>query len=238
MTDQESCPTPPIGGASAQTDLNAPTAADTAAFVQVHMDQLQDLCQWGLSGSIVTGLLMQFFRNHFSTPTTIMAPTLKTYLWSSANNGVTSGLRIVNFTEFDANSGQQPSIVVKRGLQNSARKMMGDLNHSTLAQRDAGFNNYVRFIQGSHTLFVTGTTDGEAEDLGDEVFDSLTYMAPTFVTNLPFHDFEVVSKGELGVMDTLGNLLGIPIVVNYTYEYGWLVQPIAPRIKTFGLLTK
>jgi hypothetical protein len=231
-------PAPPVDPCAVpeQTDLNAPTTAEqTQAFVQVHMDQLVDLCQWGLSGSIITGLLMKFLSNHFSSSSTIMMPTLQQYLWTP---DLSSKLRIANFTQFDPQTGQLPALVVKRADQTSGRKVAGDRNQATSAELAAGFSNFVRFIEGSHRIYVMSAADGEAEDLGDEVFDALTFLSPIFVELLPFHDFQVVSKGEIGVLDDLGNKLGIPITINYAYEYGWAVQPLAPRIKTFSLLTQ
>ena len=245
MTDP-TCP-PPLPGQtpSGQTDLNLPpTPAEMAAFTQVHMGTLGDLCQWGLSSQIITGVLMQFMRNHFSTPSTIMMPGLKKYVWTPAtpttatSEAALPGLLITNFTTFNPMSGQLPAIVVKRGQQDSSRQVLHDISQNSIVQRNDGIRNFVRFIKGTHTLYAMSNVDAETEALGDEVFDSLSFLSPIFVEQLPFHDFEVVSKGEIGVLDDLGNKLGIPITINYVYEYGWSVQSLAPKIKTVGLFAQ
>lgn len=234
----ETCPPDPIGAGS-QQDLNGPTESPVqVGFVQRHnLQTLQTLCQAGLSPALTVGVVMEILRLHFSSPVTIMEPTLKQYLWST--DPATSKLRIVPNTLFDpVNAGQLPALVIKRAPFTSSRRSMGDRLES-IDPNDAaiGLQGYVRFHQGSIKVFCVSETSGEAESLALEVFDTMTFLSPMLVERLPFHDFQVTGLGEQGVLEGMGNRIGIPVVMEFTYEYAWAVKPLAPRLKTLDIQT-
>ncbi len=227
----ESCPDQPAGS---QQDLNGPVDPAAATIVQRHnLQDIRPLCAAGISPAIVTGVIMRLLASHFSQPGLIMTENLRQYVYST--DGQASKIRIAPNTRFDPKAaGLFPALIVKRGDLTSVRKAMGDQLGSTKAENDAGLSSYVRFHQGSHQVFVLSEADGEAEDLALEVFDLLTFMSPVLTDLLPFHSFEVTALGGLGVLDAMGNRIGVPITVQYTYEYAWSVQPIAPRLKTIS----
>jgi hypothetical protein len=81
-----------------------------------------------------------------------------------------------------------------------------------------------------HKIMTLSTVDGEAELLAQEVWTLLHCLSPQLRVLLPFHDFEPVQIGEIGVLDELGAMYAVPIAVRYTYEFGWLVRPDGPLL--------
>ncbi len=227
----ESCPPGQIGGGD-QQDLNAPTDPSVVTYVQRHnLQDLRPLCAAGLSPSIVTGVIMQLLARHFASPGLIMTENLKQYVFTG--DPATNKIRITTNTRFDPKSaGLFPALVIKRGGLKTDRKVMGDRLPVSQDEQDAGVSSYVRFHEGSHQVYVIAESDGEAEDLALECFDYLTFLSPVMVDLFPFHDFQVASIGPLGVLEAMGNQIGIQIQLDYVYEYAWSVQPIAPRLKT------
>ncbi len=232
----ETCPPDPIGGGT-QQDLNQPaTPGPTGPLTQTtNLESIRSLCQHGMSPAISVGVVMQLLRGHFANPAQIMEPALKQYVWSP--NGVDSAIRIVPNTLFDpTQSGKLPALIVKRGPFSSERKSIGDRSESidpTDAER--GVQGYVRFHSGSVKVFCIAETSGEAELLALEVFDALSFLAPVLVERLPFHDFQVTGLGEQGVLEGQGNRIGIPVVAEFKYEYGWEVKPLGPRLRSLDI---
>lgn len=180
---------------------------------------------------MVTAVVMQILMNHFSSPSLIFTESLQQYIWTP--NATTTKMRIAQNTTFDASvSGMLPALIVKRGDIKAERRVMGD---RYLVDSLQGISTFVRFHTGTHTVFCVAETDGEAEDLSLEVFDILNFLSPPIVEILPFHDFQIVGIGELGVLEELGNKIGVPVTIQYSYEYGWAVKPIAPRLKSLSI---
>jgi hypothetical protein len=205
----------------------------TAEFVQMHnLQDLQPLCCSGLTPLLITGLIMRVLANHFANPALIMDPDLKQYVWSS--DATLSKIRITPNTRFDPkNAGQMPALIIKRGDLQSQRKLMGD--RMGVSNRETGAVDHVRFVSGNHRVFCIAETDGEAENIALEVFHTLTFLSPALV-GLPYlMDFQVVGMGELGVLDGLGNRIGVPIDITYAYEDAWTIQPLAPRLKSLNI---
>lgn len=220
-----------------QTDLNVPASPDTVppGFAQYHnLQDLQPLCSTGLSPSIVSGLITRILINHFSEPALIMDPDLRELIWAPKVEN--TKIRITTNTRFDPKNTVLPALIVKRGPMQSDRKVIGDrVGPRTIDEQRQGIVNYSRFMAGSARVFVLSERDGEAEALAMEVFDSLSFLSTEIVTRLPFHDFQVTNLGELGVLDAMGNKIGVPIDLQFTFEYAWAIKPLAPLVKTIKL---
>jgi hypothetical protein len=195
------------------------------------------ICILGLSPLGISTLLTKILTTHFSAPELIMQPSLKQYQW--APDATQSKMRIVPATKFDpAVAGMLPAVVVKRGNYDSQRNVIGDQSEDIdLLWAQQGRIPYCRFMQGQHSLFCIAETDGEAEDLGIEVFETLTYLGPELVRSFPFHNFETVGLSELGVIEEMGNRVGVSVAVKYVYELAWTLVPLAPPVKTLSIDT-
>lgn len=225
-----------ILGEGVQNDLVQPVELVPAGFIQFHsLQDIQPLCQAGLSPQIISGVLMRILGHHFSNERLIMEPNLKQYIWSA--DPAASKIRIVTNTYFDAaQAGLFPALVVKRGPMTSDRRAIGDRVGMVRAEdHDTGTVTYSRFVEGTHRIFTLAESDGAAELLALEVFDTMTFLSPAIVETLPFHDFQVTSLGELSVLDAMGNKIGVAVDLKYAYEYSWAVRPIGPVLKTLDL---
>ncbi len=221
-----------------QKDLNVEAQPDTvpAGFAQYHnLQDIQPLCSTGLSPAIITGVIMRLLANHFAEPGLIMDPDLRQYVWNP--KAEQSKIRIVSNTRFDPKAeGRLPALIVKRGPMKSDRKMIDDrVGARTIAEQQAGIINYSRFMTGTSRVFVVSERDGEAEALAMEVFDTLSFISNEIVARLPFHEFQVMNLGELGVLEAMGNKIGVPIDLQFTFEYAWAIKPLAPLVKNIKL---
>jgi hypothetical protein len=234
----ETCPPGQPGQGGTQQDLNTPvvpTVPQVQTLAQTHgMVDLWSLCTSGLSPRLTTGVLMKLVANHFSNPNLIFTPNLKRYTWSPDPAATT--IRLVQNTNFDpVTAGMYPAVVFTRtGVQSMGRAINDQLDQVDQRSVDLGIGSYVRFMQGGHRITCLSNAAGEAEDLALEIFDILTWLSPALRSQGMFHHFQVMSLGELGTLEDQGNLFGVPIEVQYAYEYAWELQPLAPTLKAFN----
>lgn len=216
----------PCDNHGTQTDLITGTTPD--GEIVYNWADLTEICENGLSSLAMDRLFMGILKNHFSNPDNIFRDILKSYIYDP--DASKTKIRIVMNTEFDTESvGQLPTIVVKRGNQKSNRAMMGD--RADMRRSTEGVIDYVRFTQGSHRILVMAELDGQAEALGNEVWDLFTFLSPVLYSEYPLHDFQVVTFSEIGNLDDIGSSLAIAITCNYAYEYAWTISRIAPKLQ-------
>lgn len=242
FTGEHPLDTPPCAPFGTQTDLppgipptppgppgppGPPTPEPT--FPAYDWTDLSGICPYGLDIRSTNRIILQILKGHFSDPNKIVIPSLKQYVYTT--DPVTSKIRIVLNTAFNlAQNGLLPAIVVKRGLQKQQRLVIGDLSDKDLAMTE-GITGYSRAWQGAHRIMVLGTADGQVEDLALEVNQLFTCLSPILRSDVPFLDFQVTDMSELGIIEDLGQTLGVAIEVIYTYEYGWRVVRNAPELR-------
>lgn len=258
QTGNESC-LPPSGGEGSQVDVgegeefvdgggidlpptdggNGGNGGDGDWTWRHNLDLVRNLCSLGLSPRMLSGVIMRLLKNHFSDPSLILTPNLKQYVYIEGEP-LKSKIRIVKSVHFDASiAGQYPALVVKRLPLRSQRHSMGDRAGTQRSMNTTddmrGISHHSRFVQGSHRIFCIAETDGESEDLAQEIFDVLSFLSPAIVERLPFHNFEVTDMGEQGALTETATQIGVPVDLTYTYEYAWTLQALAPRLKTLSL---
>jgi hypothetical protein len=219
---------PCVSGHGSQTDFNLEVTNPAGSTVLSYdWSDISSICPKGYDPNQITRLIVQILKNHFSDPDNIFYPNLKQYVYT---NDANTGIRIVLNSNWDANqTGKKPAIIIKRGEQKNIRAVIGDKGE--LLDPTQGETSYVRFFEGSHLVYCVGNVDGETEDLAQEVFSTFTCLSPILRSALPLHDFQVVSLGELGFLEDIGQTMAIPITVTYAYEYGWVVRTIAPPLR-------
>jgi hypothetical protein len=225
---------PAYGDASQQTNfpLVEPPEVVQGTLSEYEFFDLYNWCPSGLTSQSITGLLVKSLSLHFSSADFIHRAALKPYVWNA--DPALSKLRIVASTQFDPRSaGQLPALVVRRGAIQSNRMAIGDV----VSLSKAGLYKYTRFAQGSHTISCLAETDGAAEQLAMEVFDVMTWLGPIYRVKLPFHDFQTLGMGELGLLDQLGNRVGVQISVSYAFEQSWETQETAEVFAKASLAT-
>jgi len=185
-----------------------------------------EICPSGFSPKTTSLLFMRLLKNHFSNPDNIMDPLLKSYVYSE--DPTLSKIRIVLNTNYSSNVGQVPALVVKRLEQKMTRVVLDDFGDG--GDPLMGLPHFVRFVNGGHRVICTGQADGFMEALAFEVFSLLNCVSPVIRRALPMHDFQVLGMSEVGILEDLGQTFGITIDSTYIYEYGWLIENIAPVV--------
>lgn len=225
----------PPEGPPPESDIFGDPAPD---WVWRHnLGRIRTLCDVGLSPRMLSGVLMRMLKQHFADPDLILTPSLRQYVYN--DDPLKSKIRIVKSTLFDpATAGQFPALVVKRLPLQSQRHSIGDrtvgVGANTRDEQMRGITQHSRFITGAHRVFCIAEAEAESEDLAQEVFDFFSFLSPAVVSHLPFHDFAVIAMGEQGDLDD-ASAVGVPVDIAYAYEYAWIIQEIAPRLKTVGL---
>ncbi len=196
---------------------------------QYDWTDIEGICEaGGLNTRSVNRIIMQILKLHFSDPAKITQQSLKQYVYT--DNPVTSKIRIVMNTTFNlAQNGLLPAIVVKRGQQREQRLVIGDV--ANVDDRAQGRIGYVRAWQGAHRLMLLGNADAQIEDLALEVAQLFTCLSPVLRYKVPFSDFQVTDISEVGIVEDLGQTLGVAIELIYSYEYGWTVLENAPELR-------
>jgi len=200
---------------------------DGSQLINYDWNDISRVCPEGFTIRSLDELIMLILRAHFANPDNIFDPELKQYVYTQDPS--TSKIQIVMNTAWTgAQVDLLPAIVVKRGQQQSERRVMGDRGEVHSGRQ--GIEDYVRWVKGTHKLFITSKADGETENLALEVFNLFTCLAPILFTDLPLHDFAAAGMSELGIVEELGQSFGVVIDVVYTYEYGWTIRRIAPTL--------
>jgi hypothetical protein len=232
-------------GGGTQTDLAASkpisspvnTATSKTKFSWLDPTVSAALCSTGLYPRAIDQILMRVLTSHFLDATYLFNTNLNYLVFNE--NQAQGKIRIALHTNFDASAADKiPAIVIKRGNTESTRLSMGDEGAGT--NLATSVYQYARRIRGQHQLVVLSSVDGEAEDLGMEVFDTLSTASPLLVSRYPFADFQVTGITELQIMSELGNRYGVIVTTQYDYEYGWKVtlgDDIAPLVTGFNVNT-
>lgn len=241
----EPVPAPQVPG---QVDLVAPDGATTdpggnlvvqnpappGYGNQLDFSAFQEICRFGIQPRDLNKIFLRFLQGHFARAENIYIPEVRPYLWSPDKGK--SRLQINQNTATDAATGSRvPMLLVKRGTQQSNSQVIGDRVGSSMDEMTKGKIRYVRFNSGSSTVISVGETDLHTELLAQEVYQALTWMGPEITRRLPFHNFQVTSLGETGILDLEGNRFGIPVTINYIYEYGWWNDEQAPTLNGLSI---
>jgi hypothetical protein len=222
-----------------QTDLTGPAIGATLPtsdlLVLYDWTSIQGICPKGFDIRSLDKLIFKLVSGHFASADTIINSSLKKYIYTNDPN--TTKIRIAYNTRFaPASDERTPAIIIKRLAQAGNRIVIGDRSEERdPSEIENGIARYVRQVQGGHRLVAISTVDGEAEALAAECWEFLNCLSPILRRILPLHDFQVMNMGELGIMQDMGNLLGVPIDLAYIYEYAWTLTTQAPKISGIRL---
>jgi hypothetical protein len=205
----------------------------TGADPQLALELVPNLCSYGLRPHVITGFLVQVFRQHFADRTNIEEPSLRDSLWKIQDP---TGIVVESITRWDSNkANRRPAIVVKRGPASFLRLGIGDLCMGWI--HESGFDYYLSFMTGSHTLFCIGNEAGEAERLAAEVYREIVQFGPVLRHYLGLHRFVLAEVGQLYRLPEATDGYAVPVSVAYAYEEFWRLEPHVPVLRRFTLGT-
>lgn len=214
-------------------DPDAPQTCD----IPLDLTSLADLCPLMPRPQLITGIVVQWMRLHFSDATHIENPLLKDYIWTSDN--ATSKLAIESVFKWNpAMTEQRPGIFLKRGpwkVLNAGidnRKMAGTFDWPYPRQ-------YNVFYQGSHTVFCVGGESAEVELLAAEVYRELVGFGPVVRKQFNFLRFVVTEIGEVSLLEESAEHFVVPVVVSYGAQDTWQIcPPSLQEMQEFGFSLK
>ena len=200
--------------------------SETPQNKTVHSESPRPVCSKSVSSRMITGLIIDTLRRHFSTPEIIINPQLQKYIWNDTEK---TDILIEEATNWNPKNTQlKPALLVKRGALTQAQK----LSFGDLAQGDfRGQRHYGIHWAGSHTVNCLSTLGPEAENLSEEVARELYTYAPIFRHEGNIGKFVVRSIGETTMMEESGQYWQVPIVVEYEFYEYWSLTPTGVPIR-------
>lgn len=184
------------------------------------------LCSLGHRPLLTTGLLVKLLQAHFSDPTSIEHPEFRDRLWTDQPN---TGILIEDSTVWTPEkSGKRPAIIVRRNDWKPQKSTFG-----ASGQTSEGFYEYVKFWQGSHTLFVVAKEGAEVEILAAETARYLMFHAPAIRQVFDFLMCELVHLGAVGELKEASDRYTVPITLAYGWADSWALVTGDPRLKRF-----
>jgi hypothetical protein len=199
---------------------------------RVLVDNPSSICSLGWRPLLVTGMLVQELRDHFSQPDRIEQPNLRNYLWRTGLAPQT--LLIEALTKWNPQqAGARPAVLVRRNDWQVTRRGIGD--RLQMATALDGWERYNVLMAGSHTLFCIARESGECESLAAEIYLQLLGCGPKLREYLDLLRFTVVEVGAMSMVLEAREHFGVPITVAYAHNQTWTVRKHTPILDTIAL---
>ncbi len=192
-------------------------------------DSTPSLYSYGPRPYVLTGALVQHFRQHFSDPFCIEEPSLRASLWKPDE---ATGIVIESITRWDPKAAmKRPAIVIRRGPVQFVRRGIGDLCMGFIVGDD-GIDRYAAFMAGWHSIFCLGNEAGEAERLAAEVYREVLQFGPVLRGCLRLHRLGITELGEVHRLpqEAAGGYAA-PVTIAYAYEESWEIVPQVPVLQ-------
>lgn len=187
-----------------------------------------EICALMPRPQLVTGLLVQWLRLHFSESPNIEDPALRDTLW--ALDITQTGMAIDSVFRWNPQlTEKRPGIFIKRGPWKILRYGIDD--RMMIGGAPSGNYRYNTFTQGSHVIFCVANKPAETELLGTETYRELMMFAPVARKQYGFMRFVVTDVGELSLLEESAEHFVVPITVSYGCQNMWEVAPNAPKLK-------
>lgn len=188
--------------------------------------EVSSLESYGMRPHLMTGMLVQLFRAHFASSSTIEEPTLRETLWRADARG---GMIVESAARWNPKAaGQAPAVIVKRNRWNVVRRGIGDQLEYYGGGDISGDAYYTTFLQGSHTLFCVAHEANQAERVAAEVYRELIEFGPVIREKLCLDRFVLAGVEEPMKLKETPEALAVPVVVTYTFEESWRLSQEVP----------
>lgn len=201
--------------------------ANSSAVPQSYFgfDRVSSTCSTGLKTYIITGVILQILRVHFSTKTNIVDRQLNDYVWT--DDYKTTGILIEEVTKWDRrNTQERPSLLVKRNATGFAKIGLNDGGHG---------DTYTKMCSGSHTVFAIGQSGMEAERLASEAANGILFVSPIIRSEMKFMDFTVAQIGGVSKLQESNEHWVVPITVAWSHAVTWSVVSAGPLLKVIDM---
>jgi hypothetical protein len=193
--------------------------------MDVKIDKASSVCSSGHRPALMSGLIVQELRSHFSREDAIEHPEFRKRLWKADPS---QGILIEDFTHWTPlNSGQRLAVIVRRNDWQSRKLTIGSKSGTT----NEGDTCYIRLVTGSHTLFCLAKEGIEADLLAAEVYRYFIAFGTEIAKVFELKLFEHVQTGAPGHVREASDRFGVPVSLAYAYSEEWILRSHAPRLK-------
>lgn len=199
-------------------------------------DAASSLCSTKMRAYYMTGVLVQVFRQLFSSPSGCEEPTLRDVAWAA---DASTGIAIESITRWlPGQDRKRPAIVIRRNACELASLGIND-QLMGFGQSD-GVDYYAAMMSGGHTLFCLGDEAGEAERLAAEVYRTLAQFGPELRSSFQLTRFKLTGIDQLHTLSAgddgeATDGYAVPVNVAYSFEESWVLRPHAPILKRISL---
>lgn len=219
-------------------DTPAPNPDDILAIYpsgsvpEVRTGPVSALCSYGITPQVMTGALVQLFRQYFADANNVRSHTLREFviregLWHTEN--ADRGLYIDDIANWNPELTQsRPAIIIKDGDWTYRSVGIGDRAGADFVSGEEYFSGY---WYGSHSVFSIGAQGPETKLLAIECARALLYFKQTVANQLELHRFALVKLGAAAPLKEATERYIVPIDVAYVVNETWTVQREAPRLK-------
>jgi hypothetical protein len=181
---------------------------------------------------LLSGIFRDILSRHFISADNIEDPQLKHLLWQQGDD---TGILIESIHRWRPElTEKRPGVIVKRNAYQNIRRGFGDRRQGPPVDKE-GYEHYVTFWTGSHTLFCIGGSGAQAEILGSEVQRELTQFTPVIARSLDIKRLQVQQVGAVAELEEGQENFVVPITVGYTYEERWMIRQQAPLLTRVSL---
>jgi len=174
----------------------------------------------------LTGVIVRLLQYHFADPDNIDNDLLKGYIWDE-DDTVSKLIIGPEYLRNDKTNLKKPSIFIKRkDVQATA---LGELRRHVVKSNGTQLNqpNYWRHLTGKFILSCEGSTGGEAEAIGQEVFDRIMFFSPTIEQDFRLDSFNVSGQGEVQYRKE-HSLFIAPVVLTWQKIPSWSILSQEP----------
>jgi hypothetical protein len=175
----------------------------------------------------LSGVFRDILTRHFLTANKIENPMLRDVIWKNAPD---TGILIESVHNWQpATTERRPAVIIKRNAYQNMRRGLGDRRMGPHADRE-GFEHFVTYWTGSHTLFCLGGSGAQADILSAEVQRHLTQFTDPISVSLQLLRFQVLQGGPVAEVEEAQENFVVPITVGYTYEERCVIRPQVPLL--------
>lgn len=189
------------------------------------------LCSLLPRAVLLTGVFRDILTRHFISADQIEDPMLRDVIWKNADD---TGILIESVHLWKPQTTEKrPAVIVKRNAYQNQRRGTGDRRMGPHADRE-GFEHFVTFWTGSHTLFCLGGSGAQADILAGEVQRHLTQFTDPISVTLGLLRMQVLQAGPVAELEEAQENFVVPITVGYSYEERWVIKPQAPLLSNIS----
>lgn len=178
---------------------------------------------------LITGLVLDLLRKHFTSPLNIEEPDLRTLVWQES---VRTGILIESIHRWRGDLVEKrPAIVVKKNARQNLRIGIEDY----VGADELGNVHFETYWLGTHTLFCIHESGAATEILATEVQRELTQFGPLFVKYMGLAKWQVVDVGDTAILEESRQSFVTPVNVAWAYSEKWSIEKEALKLRKVNL---